>query len=53
MYDPISCLLGLLFPRQYVKTRDSVLDGLWDFVIPVFVVILVGVAVALAVGWGR
>lgn len=51
VYDPVSALLGLLFPRQYVKCRDGVLDKLWDFVIPILVVVLLGVAVAVAAGW--
>lgn len=51
MYDPHLALLAYLFPRQYVKTRDRILDGLWNFVIPVIAVVLVGLVVALAAGW--
>ena len=51
MFDPVTALLGLFFPEQVVRTRDSILDGLWGFIIPSAAVLLTLVILALMLGW--
>ncbi len=48
VYDPLSCLFAFLFPDKYRRARDGALDGLWNAVIPVLVLGMVGVALWLA-----
>ncbi|MBY0522188.1 MAG: hypothetical protein K2R98_02250 [Gemmataceae bacterium] len=47
MYDPVICLLAMLFPDQFNKRRDQVIDGLWNLVIPPALLAIVGVVVWL------
>jgi hypothetical protein len=40
-------VLGFLFPNQYTKARDKIIDGFWAWVIPPLLVCLAGLAIWL------